>query len=139
MKLRPMKNSEKTFFTSRLIAVSVFLVAAFFILFPHFHSADAEPAIALSPGDAYNKDWKRVDSLVDNGLYKSADELVALILEKARKEKNDAQLVKALMCRFRMANEYKENSAVLSIYEAEAELKKAKFPLSNMLHSVLGE
>lgn len=130
---------KRTFFSARMIVVSVFLLVMFFAFFPHLHLAEAEPAVSIAPGDSYNKTWKQVDSLVDNGLYKSANELAGLILEKARKEKNDGQLVKALMCCFRMENEYEEGSSTRTIYEMEAEAKKAKFPLSAVLHSMLGE
>jgi uncharacterized protein YfaS (alpha-2-macroglobulin family) len=137
-----MKNisaPSKNLFLPRFIAVSVFLLIGFFILFPRVHEAEAQPIFNPTPGNSYNKDWKTVDSLSSAGLYKSAEDLAGKILEKARKEKEDGQLVKALMCKFKMASNYKEGSEEAAIYEMEAEVKKAKFPLKQVLQSVLGE
>ena len=87
----------KRIFTARMVVATTFLTVIFFALFPHFHLAQAEPAIEIQPGSSYNRNWRRVDSLADAGLYRSAEELAGLILEKAKREKNDGQIVKALM------------------------------------------
>lgn len=126
-------------FLPKLIVAAVVLIVAFFLAAPHFQFADATPAISIPKGSSYNRNWKRVDSLADAGLYRTADTLAQLLLEKARTEKNDAQLVKALLCRFSMAKEFDEAAEKNAIYTTEAEIKKAKFPLKQVLHTLVGE
>ena len=47
--------------------------------------------------DSYEKQWKKVDSLINKGLTKSAQEVVAQIYLKAKKENNAPQLVKSVL------------------------------------------
>ncbi|MFN8712294.1 MAG: alpha-2-macroglobulin family protein [Bacteroidota bacterium] len=100
-------------------------------------NANAEPMLNFKPGNDYAADWKRVDSLSDEGLYKSALELTNAIHAKAKKEKNDAQQVKALMYRFRLSQTFEEYSEQKAINDLRAEITTAEFPVKPVLYSVL--
>ncbi|MGL5888593.1 MAG: hypothetical protein ACRC3B_01840, partial [Bacteroidia bacterium] len=100
-------------------------------------NANAEPMLNFKPGSDYAADWKRVDSLSDEGLYKSALELTNAIHAKAKKEKNDAQQVKALLYRFRLSQTFEEYSEQKAINDLRAEIASADFPVKPVLHSVL--
>ncbi len=100
-------------------------------------NANAEPMLNFKPGNDYAADWKRVDSLTDEGLYKSALELTNAIHVKAKQEKNDAQQVKALIYRFRLSQTFEEYSEQKAINDLRAEIIAAEFPVKPVLNSVL--
>lgn len=90
-------------------------------------------------GDDYNKEWKTVDSLAKKGLNKSALELVEQLYEKALKEDNSAQQVKALIHKVKFASFMEEDALLKSLAELEDEAKVSKFPAKNVLHSMLAQ
>ena len=133
------ENSLRISFLPKLILATVSCVVAFFVFYPDAQKAAAEPKISIPPGANYVQLWNQIDSLADSGLYRSAHELADLILEKARNEKQDVHLIKALVCRYKMAANYEEANDEKAIYDAEVELKKLKFPANQILHSLLAE
>lgn len=123
----------------RLLMAATVVMAAFLYWQFYHQPANAEPMVLIGKGTSYDKEWNRVDSLAGKGLYKSALDLSNQIYDRAKAEKNNEQIVKALMHRFKFSDQFKENSAEQSIYDLQHELKTAKFPLAPMLHSMLGE
>jgi uncharacterized protein YfaS (alpha-2-macroglobulin family) len=83
--------------------------------------------------------WIQVDSLVAAGLPKSALELVNTLYDQARFVQDDPGLVKAILNRIRLQSEFMENPSVASIQEAERELAVSREPVTQVLHSILGE
>jgi hypothetical protein len=53
-----------------------------------FTKPKPQPMFNLEKGNNYQKDWKRVDSLINKGLTQSALDLVIKIYEKAKTENN---------------------------------------------------
>jgi hypothetical protein len=100
--------------------------------------AAAEPAIYLVKGNSYAQEWQRVDSLENEGLYKSALELTNQIYDKAKKEANSPQVVKAILHRLKFEERFIEGSADRAIYSIREEIKTAKYPLKPVLHHILG-
>ncbi|MEO5644980.1 MAG: alpha-2-macroglobulin family protein [Bacteroidia bacterium] len=134
-----MENSLKSTRLSRLlIACVVVFTAVLYWTFNH-RTASAEPFIIIGKGSTYEKEWQRVDSLSSKGLYKSALDLSNQIVERAKKENNNAQIVKGLIHRFKFSQMFQENSAEFAIYNLQDELKIAKFPLAPVLHSMLAD
>src|SRR4051812_23176162 len=71
----------------------------------------------------YSAQWKKVDELIDKQkLPKSALEEVKKIYTQAKKEKQDAQLIKAVVYMVTLQDENRENAALLSIAEIEKEI-----------------
>lgn len=139
---KPMNMSASTATPARLpkfLAAAVIVLSAFLYWSFLYHPAQAEPKILIGKGTTYEKEWKRVDSLAGKGLYKSALDLSNQIYARAKTEKNDQQVVKALIHRFKFSQMFQENSAEFAMYDLKAELKTAKFPLAPMLHSMLGD
>ncbi len=121
-----------------IIASALALCSVLYWSFSH-RTASAEPMILIGKGSTYEKEWKRVDSLSSKGLYKSALDLSNQIVDRAKKENNNAQIVKGLMHRFKFSQQFQENSADFAIYNLQDELKTAKFPLAPVLHSMLAD
>ena len=87
----------------------------------------------------YEKEWKQVEALVKKGLPKSALTEAKKIYDLAKKEKQDAQVIKSLVHIISLQNEIRENNEVLSITEVEKEIVTSKDPASSILKSLLAE
>jgi len=87
----------------------------------------------------YKDLWKKVDSLQNLGLYKSANEVVALIFEAAQKEENTPQTVKALMHKMKYNSYMTDDDFVLALNDLDALSKKSTFPLKQIIHSIAAE
>ncbi|MDQ3111322.1 MAG: MG2 domain-containing protein [Bacteroidota bacterium] len=137
--MNKVENSPKSTRLSKLlIAFIVVFTAALYWTFNH-RQANAEPLIIIGKGSSYETEWQRVDSLSSKGLYKSALDLSNQIVDRAKKENNNAQIVKGLIHRFKFSQMFQENSADFAIYNLQDELKTAKFPLAPVLHSMLAD
>lgn len=86
---------------------------------------------------SYNKLWKRVDSCTNKGLTQSALDVIQKIYEKAKKENNAGQFVKAVIHRMKFQQYKEENSIEKAIYGLQQELTEVKFPIKPVLHSLL--
>jgi hypothetical protein len=124
---------------ARLLIASVLVLSSLLYWTFFHHPASAEPTIVIGKGSSYEKEWTRVDSLSNKGLYKSALDLTNQIYDRAKKENNNGQIVKALMKRFYFSNQFQENSPDLAIYQMQNEIKTSKYPLTPVLHSLLGD
>lgn len=96
------------------------------------------PPLPTAPGD-YADDWKIVDSLEQQGLYKSALEKVEAIQVRARGDKNAPQSVKAILFRGKFITMLEEDGLVKSIQLIEKEILATKKPEKSVLQSMLGQ
>ncbi|XVJ66313.1 MAG: TonB-dependent receptor plug domain-containing protein [Lacibacter sp.] len=88
----------------------------------------------------YNAAWKKVDELMTKkGLTASAIKQVQTIYTAAQKEKNDAQLIKALIFRINLQQQKEEDADLLSIQQLEKEIRIAKEPAKSILTNLLAE
>lgn len=95
-------------------------------------------------GFAQNKkqnenDWKKIDSLINKGLTKSALEIVENIYAKAKKEVNTGQFVKAVIYRIKLQDKYQEESMVTAINDLRLETDSAVYPMKPILQSILAD
>ncbi len=137
--MNKVENSPKSSRLSRLLIACVVVFTGILYWTFNNHDANAEPLIIIGKGSSYEKEWQRVDSLAGKGLYKSALDLSNQITDRAKKENNNAQIVKGLIHRFKFSQMFQENSADFAIYDLQNELKTAKFPLAPVLHSMLAD
>ncbi len=91
-----------------------------------------------APGD-YAEDWKVVDSLEHQGLFKSALERTELIQSKANNDKNYPQAVKALLYRGKFTTQLEEDGFIKAVQLFENEEKTAPMPQKAVLQSILGQ
>jgi len=88
----------------------------------------------------YASRWKLVDSLAGKkGLTQSALEEVNKIYTLAKKEKQDAQVIKALIYKMGLVETIEENSGTLTRAILENEIKTAAEPAKSILYSLLAE
>ncbi|HRP56850.1 MG2 domain-containing protein [Agriterribacter sp.] len=85
----------------------------------------------------YNDAWKKIDNLIqERSLPKSAIAEVNKIYERAKKEKNDAQLIRALIYQVNLNATLTESGAEESIRKIEAEIRTTQPPVRYILQSV---
>ena len=88
----------------------------------------------------YEHEWTRVnDLLVQKNLPKSALQEVQKIYALAKKDKQEAQIIKALIYIVGLQQENRENNQTLAIKEIEKEIALNKEPAVSILKSLLAE
>ena len=92
-----------------------------------------------TPVKNYDKEWKKVEAFLEKQLYESALKDVKIIYQLAKKEKQDAQMIKALVFMAGLQNETELDNEVETIKEFEDEIKKSKEPVKSILKSLLAE
>jgi uncharacterized protein YfaS (alpha-2-macroglobulin family) len=97
------------------------------------------PMPTLPPTGDYADDWRIVDSLQNQGLYKSALEKVEAIQARAARDKNGQQVVKAILFRGKFITMLEEDGLVKAIQAIEKEALAAAQPEKSVLQSLLGE
>ncbi|MBC8042478.1 MAG: hypothetical protein IAF08_03445, partial [Rhizobacter sp.] len=90
-------------------------------------------------GSDYRKDWEAVEKKESEDLPKSAKSLVEAIYQKAKREENAAQQVKALMHLTKYQAQIEEEGLVKGIQDFEKEIAAASFPVKPLLNSVLAD
>ena len=92
-----------------------------------------------APVKTYEKEWKKVEAFAKKNLPKSAFIEVKKIYDLAKKESQDAQIVKALIYMTGLQSENRENNELLSIREIESEIITSKQPVTSILKNILAE
>ncbi|MER3497910.1 MAG: alpha-2-macroglobulin [Chitinophagaceae bacterium] len=95
--------------------------------------------IAQTPMKKYEKEWKQVEAFQQKLLPKSALEQVKKIYQLAKKEKQEAQVIKSLIYISQLQQEIREENEEESIKEFEKEIALAKEPSASILHSILAQ
>lgn len=95
------------------------------------------PLNAQIPLKNYSAEWKRVNDLIDKRLPKSALAEAQKIYALAKKENQEAQVIKALVTIHNLQTETREDNEILSIREFEKEISSSREPVSNILHSII--
>ncbi len=99
----------------------------------------ASTAIAQMKPNQFTNEWKKADSLLDQaGLPQSALKIVNEIYNAAKRQDNDAQLIKALLYKMTINDQLSDEGKYDNIQMLEAEIKEAKEPARSILHSIAG-
>ena len=104
------------------------------IFFSGFSTVNAQ-----KPVNDYASQWKKIDDLVNKGLTKSAVGEVDKIYNAAKKDRNDPQIIKALLYRVTLNQNLEEDANVKSIAAIEKEIASAKEPAKSILNSITAE
>lgn len=96
-------------------------------------------ANSQQPVKNYTAEWIKVEALADKGLPQSALTEVKKIYALAKKEKQDAQLIKALVYMITLQTENREDNEFFSIAEVEKEISISRGPAQAILQSLLAE
>jgi uncharacterized protein YfaS (alpha-2-macroglobulin family) len=87
----------------------------------------------------YDAEWKRIDSLEQQGLPQSALSEVEKLYARAKSANNPAQIVKTLIYQQKYQSQLEEDGDVQSILRLQKELAAAEFPVQPILQSILAE
>jgi hypothetical protein len=91
-----------------------------------------------TPVKNYEKEWKKVDELITKKqLPKTALAEVKKIYALAKKESQDAQIIKAVVYMIGLQSETREDDESLAIKEIENEIATAKEPVASIFRSLL--
>jgi len=113
--------------------ILIFLTAFLLGMFVHLNVQGQDK------GKLYKKEWKTVDSLNRKGLPKSALEVVEKIYEKAKANKDNDQILKAVVHRMKYINASEEKAFTRLLNDVDKEIAESIFPNQNMLHSMKAE
>jgi uncharacterized protein YfaS (alpha-2-macroglobulin family) len=93
------------------------------------------------PNDEFNYQqlWKEVEDFNNQGLPKSALKVVEKIYKAAKDNNNAAEFIKAILHKLRFLQEVEEETLIKVHTELTNELKESRFPITPVLHSMLGE
>ena len=134
----------KFFFPLALLLVSVLAFCKYAqqssansVPLPLTPTAMPNPA-AVFEGD-YAAEWKIIDSLEQQGLFKSALEKTEALYARAKADRNGAQVIKTLLFRGKYATYLEEDGFVKAVQNFENEEKTAGEPERSILQSMLGE
>ena len=110
------------------------LFAAFIFVFLILHVS------AFAQLKNYAVQWKKVDSLIEKkNLPKSALAEVNKIYAQAKKEKQEAQIIKALVYKINLQQQNREDNQLQSIKDIEKEIATAKEPSASILKTFLAD
>lgn len=109
-----------------------------FTLFALFILISSSICLAQAPKN-YEVQWKKVEEYVKKNLPASALTEVKKIYTLAKKEKQDAQVIKSLLYITDLQSQIREDNEVLSIGELEKEVTGASEPLKSLLYSIIAE
>lgn len=110
-----------------------------FFLFVTLFSLFTMNANSQRPIKKYESAWKKVEEYVKKNLPKSALTEVKQIYQLAKKEKQDAQIIKSLVYMTGLQTENREDNQAFSISEIEKEIAGSKEPVTAILNSLLAE
>ena len=128
-----MKNKKRFFL---LIPIAV-LLYSFIGLVPDIKIFNHTEVIHYNFGDDYKAAWHKVDSLVNEGLTRSALGIVEDIYKMAKEENNQPQIIKSLYYKLRFTNYTEENSHIKIINDITEEIDSSSFPANAILKSIL--
>jgi TonB-dependent SusC/RagA subfamily outer membrane receptor len=90
----------------------------------------------LDAQNKYDKLWKEVEKLELEGKFKSANEIVNKVLNKAKRSNESSQIVKGFIYKSKFALLLKEDAQKSIISELETSIKEFDFPTNAILESV---
>ncbi len=91
---------------------------------------------AMSQKNPTNK-WTELDSLIDIGQVKTAEQAIEKIYLQSKQDNNFPELLKSIEYKMKAWDDYAENSTIKSIELIENELKTAVAPSKQVLHAFL--
>jgi hypothetical protein len=87
----------------------------------------------------YDNAWKKVETAFSQGKPKTAIEEIDKIYSQSKKDKNEAQQVKAIITKSEALNQIEEDSWLKNIKTFEQEIQSAHEPVKQILYSVTAD
>jgi uncharacterized protein YfaS (alpha-2-macroglobulin family) len=95
--------------------------------------------ITAFPQKNYEKEWARIDSVIQLDQPETARPMVDKIYQETLSENNAPQFLKASIYRMKLVSDIEEDFLEKIIAETEKNIEDSKFPVSNILHSMIAE
>ena len=89
--------------------------------------------------DDYSAEWKKINSLTQQGLPESAMKEVETLFQRAKNDNNPPQIVKTVLFLGRFTGELQEEGQSKAIQLMEKELETSSFPVNAIFQSYLGQ
>ena len=93
-------------------------------------------SLAQQPKE-YDKEWEKVAAFEQEGLPKSALEVVETIFGRADKENNTAQVIKSLLYISKFMMTLEDEAQLNVVAQLKQQIKRHDFPTSNILENIL--
>lgn len=125
---------------TRPIVIAVLLSIVFVITgFTMIHFISREFPSPQGPAEEFTAEWKKADSLKEQGLPQSALEIVRKIYSRAQSTHNSPQFVKSLLYQMSLRSDFQEDFMDTVIMDTQKELLQADFPVRQILYSIQAE
>ena len=121
---------------SKIISLVLFLGLTNFISIALFAQTNPETNMKKN---TYEEAWNRVADFESKALPESELKEVNAIYQQATLEKNNVQMIKAIIYQMKLIDYKEENAFVQNLNKINEEIKKASFPVKNLLHSMLDD
>ncbi|TAD92705.1 MAG: alpha-2-macroglobulin, partial [Bacteroidetes bacterium] len=92
--------------------------------------------LAMAQKTDYDKLWNKVKTLTEQNLPKSAMAEVNTIYTQAKAEKNDAQLIKALVKKSQLVQQVEEDNWKKTVLDLEKEIESTTGPARQILYTI---
>ncbi len=119
------------------IPAVIFLLAAFSVI--GNPQKPQRPQPSGMPAQPFTVLWHKTDSLSNLGQPQSALAIVDKIYTRAKIEKNDPQMIKAIIYRIRLNSDFRENFLPYTITGLQKEIATSSKPAKQVLQSILAE
>ena len=86
----------------------------------------------------YEKSWREIEEFEKKGLTQSAYDAVQKIYQRAKREDNAPQIIKAYLYESKYAMKIRENSELIVVNRLKREIQLSNFPTKPILQSILG-
>ena len=118
-----------------LLLVLILIVTAAFATVKLLQTAVMED----NKWEGYDAEWKKIDSLDQQGLPQSALEIVEEIILHAEKDNNSPQLIKSITYKSKYLIQVEEDGNIKAMNLFEEKIKSASTPAKNIMQSMLAE
>ncbi|MEI8204898.1 MAG: hypothetical protein WCH34_17895, partial [Bacteroidota bacterium] len=125
-----MKNL-KTISKSAVLAVIVVLFS--------FSSIAQKQKLNTQALTEYGRLWKKVDSLNNKGLPKSALTIINNIYTKAKNESDHSQIIRCVIYKMKNNSDYQEDYTIRMIEMLKKEIKNGNESINPIFHSLLAD
>ncbi len=109
------------------------MILSTILLFPFFLFGQEEE------NEPYKKEWKKADSLLNNGFPESAQKIAEDILSRASQKQQQVQMMKAQIYLMNAGFQRSEEAFQEAILKAEKEAASQNFPNNAIWHSIAAE
>ena len=119
--------------------ISKFALMAVFVLLLSYTGLAQKQKLNNQPTTEYGKLWKKVDSLNNKGLPKSAMTIINNIYTKAKNESEHSQIIRCVVYKMKSNTDYQEDYSIGMVDLLKKEIKNGNESINPIFHSLLAD